>query len=145
MRVVVAMSGGVDSSVSALLLKEQGHDVIGVFLRNGVAASAAGRAPGKGHGCCGATDALDAEEVANALAIPFHALDHAREFGRIVDDFVEAHARGETPNPCVQCNRELKFGALFEFARALGAKRVATGHYARLRARPDDSPGAWHT
>jgi tRNA-specific 2-thiouridylase len=128
MRVVVAMSGGVDSSVSALLLKEAGHDVVGVFLRNGVEAVR----PVGGHGCCGATDAVDAAEVASVLSLPFYALDHAREFGRIVDAFVEAHARGETPNPCVQCNRELKFGALANFARALGAERLATGHYARL-------------
>jgi len=128
MRIVVAMSGGVDSSVSALLLREQGHEVIGAYLRNGV--DAPGR--GRGHGCCGAADAADAEEVAGALSIPFYALDHAREFGRIIDDFVAAYARGETPNPCVQCNRELKFGALLDFARSLGAERLATGHYARL-------------
>jgi tRNA-specific 2-thiouridylase len=132
MRVVVAMSGGVDSSVSALLLREQGHDVIGVFLRNGVEAPVRGH----GHGCCGTTDALDAQEVASSLSIPFYALDHAREFGRIVDAFVETYARGETPNPCVQCNRELKFGALLEFARAMGADRLATGHYARLEPEP---------
>ena len=136
MRVVVAMSGGVDSSVSALLLREQGHDVIGVFLRNGVEAGDQ-PARGRAHGCCGATDALDAEEVASALSIPFYALDHARDFARVIDDFVAAYARGETPNPCVQCNRELKFGALLRFARALGAERLATGHYARVAADGD--------
>ncbi len=133
MRVVVAMSGGVDSSVSALLLREQGHDVLGVFLRNGVEAGARG----KGHGCCGATDARDAEEVAANLGIPFYALDHAAPFGRIIDDFVAAYARGETPNPCMQCNRDLKFGALLEFAERMGAERLATGHYARLVSRDD--------
>jgi len=142
MRVVVAMSGGVDSSVSALLLKEQGHEVIGVFLRNGVEARAGGSADGhgvgRGHGCCGVTDALDAEEVANALGVAFYAIDHSREFATIVDEFVESYARGETPNPCVQCNRDLKFGALLTFARGLGAQRVATGHYARVRALGDD-------
>jgi tRNA-specific 2-thiouridylase len=136
MRVVVAMSGGVDSSVSALLLREAGHDVVGVFLRNGVTAPpargmTAPQARGKGHGCCGVTDALDAEEVAGLLGIPFYALDEAPAFARIVDEFVAAYARGETPNPCVQCNRELKFGELLRFATALGAERVATGHYAR--------------
>jgi tRNA-specific 2-thiouridylase len=131
MRVVVAMSGGVDSSVSALLLKEAGHDVVGVFLRNGVAAPGA---RGRSHGCCGASDALDAEEVAGLLGIPFYALDEAAAFERIVADFVGAYERGETPNPCVQCNRELKFGELLRFANALGAARVASGHYARCEA-----------
>ena len=133
MRVVVAMSGGVDSAVSAHLLQEQGHDVIGVFLRNGV--EAGGR--GKGQGCCGATDARDAEEVAATLRIPFYALDHAGPFARIIDSFVAAYARGETPNPCVQCNREIKFGALLELAQRLDADRLATGHYARLDLAPD--------
>ncbi len=138
MRVVVAMSGGVDSSVAALLLKRQGHDVVGVFLRNGIESNR----PSAGHGCCGATDALDAAEVASALSIPYYALDHAAEFGRIVDDFVAACSRGETPNPCVQCNRELKFGKLLEFAGALGADRLATGHYARVVS-GEDGPELW--
>lgn len=135
MRVVVAMSGGVDSSVSALLLKEHGHEVLGVFLRNGIEAGARG----KGQGCCGATDARDAEEVAAALAIPFYALDHAGPFARVIDEFVAAWARGETPNPCVQCNRDIKFGALLELADRLGAERLATGHYARLAATAVDA------
>jgi tRNA-uridine 2-sulfurtransferase len=128
MRVVVAMSGGVDSSVSALLLREAGHDVVGVFLRNGVTAPGA---RGRGHGCCGVSDALDAEEVAGLLGIPFYSLDESALFERIVAEFVGAHERGETPNPCVQCNREIKFGELLRFANALGAERVASGHYAR--------------
>jgi len=131
MRVVVAMSGGVDSSVSALLLREAGHDVVGVYLRNGVEGP---RARGRGHGCCGVADACDAEEVAALLGIPFYALDESAAFGRIVDEFVDAYARGDTPNPCIQCNRELKFGELLRFARALGVERVATGHYARCTA-----------
>ena len=131
MRVVVAMSGGVDSSVSALLLREAGHDVVGVYLRNGVEGP---RARGRGHGCCGVADACDAEEVAALLGIPFYALDESAAFGRIVDEFVAAYARGDTPNPCIQCNRELKFGELLRFARALGVERVATGHYARCTA-----------
>jgi tRNA-uridine 2-sulfurtransferase len=132
-RVVVAMSGGVDSSVSALLLREQGHDVVGVFLRNGIEAGARGQ----GQGCCGATDARDAEEVAATLRIPFYALDHAAPFRRVIDDFVAAYARGETPNPCVQCNREIKFGALLELAERLGADALATGHYARVSVSSD--------
>jgi tRNA-specific 2-thiouridylase len=131
MRVVVAMSGGVDSSVSALLLREAGHDVVGVYLRNGVESP---RARGKGHGCCGVADACDAEEVAALLGIPFYSLDESAAFDRIVSDFVDSYARGETPNPCIQCNRELKFGELLRFARALGVERVATGHYARCTA-----------
>ncbi|MBL8842608.1 MAG: tRNA 2-thiouridine(34) synthase MnmA [Planctomycetes bacterium] len=130
MRVVVAMSGGVDSSVAALRLRDAGHHVTGVFLRNGIEAGGVG----KGQGCCGATDARDAEEVAAALSIPFYALDHAAPFRRVIDDFVAAWARGETPNPCVQCNRELKFGALLEFATRMGAERLATGHYAAVEA-----------
>ncbi len=133
MRVVVAMSGGVDSSVSALLLREQGHDVIGVFLRNGIEAGARG----KGQGCCGATDARDAEEVAAELSVPFYALDHAGPFTRVIDRFVAAWSRGETPNPCVDCNREIKFGALLELAGRLGADALATGHYAQVRVHPD--------
>jgi len=131
-RVVVAMSGGVDSSVSALLLREQGHDVTGVFLRNGIEAGARG----KGQGCCGATDARDAEEVAAELGVPFYALDHAGPFTSVIDRFVAAWSRGETPNPCVDCNREIKFGALLELAGRLGADALATGHYAEVVTHP---------
>ncbi len=130
MRVIVAMSGGVDSSVAALLLKEAGHDVLGVFLRNGVAAPASETASPKG--CCSVFDACDAEEVAGMLGIAFYSLDHSRGFESIIDRFVDAYARGETPNPCVQCNRDLKFGELFRFAKAMGAEAVATGHYAQV-------------
>ena len=129
MRVVVAMSGGVDSSVAALRLREAGHEVLGVFLRNGVVAESA---IGPTRGCCSVRDACDAEEVAGRLDIPFYSLDHSREFGRIVDDFVAEYAAGRTPNPCVQCNRELKFGELMRFADTVGAEAVASGHYARL-------------
>jgi tRNA-specific 2-thiouridylase len=108
--------------------------VVGVFLRNGVTEP---RARGRGHGCCGVADALDAEEVAGLLGIPFYALDESAAFERIVAGFVGAYARGETPNPCVQCNRELKFGELLRFANALEAERVATGHYARCETRDD--------
>ena len=130
MRIVVAMSGGVDSSVAALLLKEAGHDVTGVFLRNGVTESSV---VGAHQGCCGQRDACDAEEVAGILGMPFYALDHAREFQPLIDSFVADYAAGRTPNPCVDCNRDLKFGALLRFARAQGAELVATGHYARCR------------
>jgi tRNA-specific 2-thiouridylase len=136
MRVLVAMSGGVDSSVAALLLKEAGHDVVGLFLRNGVAAPEAGGRPGH-QGCCSVDDARDARRVADLLGIPFYALDYADGFGRLVDYFVDSYNRGETPSPCVLCNQWLKFGSLAELARGLGAEKIATGHYARTEPRPD--------
>jgi tRNA-specific 2-thiouridylase len=129
MHVVVAMSGGVDSSVAAALLAERGHRVTGVFLRNGVHAGP--RAATGKQGCCSVGDSQDAARVADLLGVPFYALDFAAEFDRIVDDFASEYARGRTPNPCVTCNRDLKLGRLLSFADALGADAVATGHYAR--------------
>lgn len=133
-RIVVAMSGGVDSSVAALLLREAGHDVVGLFMRHGTAEppSPLSLAPSYRQGCCSVDDARDARAVAAALGIPFFVVDFGAEFGRIVDAFVKSYAQGETPNPCVNCNRDLKFGALLTFARSIGASRVATGHYALL-------------
>ncbi len=127
------MSGGVDSSVAALLLQREGHDVVGLFLRNGVSRPA-GAAPSNRQGCCSIEDSRDAAAVAHVLGIPFYVLDHASEFGAVIDDFVAAYRSGRTPNPCVLCNRDLKFGSLLEFARGLGADTVATGHYARIDA-----------
>ena len=141
-RIVLAMSGGVDSSVAAWLLRQQGHDVVGVFMRHGVGADeSCPTEPGvKSHkqGCCSATDAADARRVAGMLEIPFYALNFEEEFGRIVDYFVDEYAAGRTPNPCVVCNTWLKFGRLFQYADSLGAQYVATGHYARLA--PSDDP-----
>ena len=137
-RVVVAMSGGVDSSVAAALLVEQGHDCIGVFMRQGRPEEAAGSLPivepaRSGHqGCCSVADALDARRVADRLGIPLYPLDLTADFGRIIDYFAADYGRGRTPNPCVRCNSWLKFGRLFEHADAVGATHVATGHYARL-------------
>lgn len=143
MRVVLAMSGGVDSSASALLLREQGYEVIGLFMRSGAAAEeTCATTPGllpvlesRGHkqGCCSAADAADARRVADALDIPFHALNFRDAFGRIKDYFADEYLAGRTPNPCVMCNNWLKFGKLWDFARSVGAERIATGHYARLR------------
>ncbi|QDU91708.1 tRNA-specific 2-thiouridylase MnmA [Pirellulimonas nuda] len=150
------MSGGVDSSVAAHLLLEQGHDVVGVFMRHGekspaacdlepasaktllpiIGQGGAGRLDHK-QGCCTASDAEDARRVADRLAIPFYAIDLQAEFGRIIDYFADEYARGRTPNPCVQCNNWIKFGKLFDYADAVGAQYVATGHYARLRAGED--------
>ena len=146
-RVVLAMSGGVDSSVAAHLLLEQGHDVVGVFMRHGEESAAAcdlesgetnpllpllqNRADHK-QGCCSASDAEDARKVADRLSIPFYALNLQKDFSRIIDYFVDEYTIGRTPNPCVMCNNWLKFGRLFDYADSVGAEYVATGHYAQL-------------
>jgi tRNA-specific 2-thiouridylase len=145
------MSGGVDSSVAAHLLCQQGHEVVGVFMRHGEEAMQAcsldgstARSPllplyeprsGHKQGCCGASDAEDARRVADRLGIDFYALNLQSEFRRIVDYFVDEYTAGRTPNPCVMCNNWIKFGKLFDYADGLGAEFVATGHYARLESR----------
>jgi tRNA-specific 2-thiouridylase len=144
-RVVVAMSGGVDSSVAAALLVESGHDCVGVFMRQGRPPGAAGAddaAAGRpGHqGCCGVADALDARRVADRLGIPLYPLDLTPDFARVIDYFAAEYGRGRTPNPCVKCNTWLKFGRLFHHADAIGATHVATGHYAILESDPDGVP-----
>jgi tRNA-specific 2-thiouridylase len=144
------MSGGVDSSVAAALLVEAGHDCVGVFMRHAQPAlpppqGAAGLpvlplAKAGHQGCCSATDALDARRVADRLGIPLFALDLTDDFERIIDSFVTDYGHGRTPNPCVRCNTWLKFGRLFDYADAIGASHVATGHYARLASEPDGTP-----
>ena len=146
-RVVLAMSGGVDSSVAAWLLREQGHEVVGLFMRHGVAAEApcaAGpdRPAGRRQGCCTAADAADARRVAHMLEIPFYALNFEAEFGWIVDYFVDEYTAGRTPNPCIVCNTWLKFGKLFEYANGIGAEHVSTGHHARLVPTGNTQPPA---
>lgn len=157
-RVVLAMSGGVDSSVAAHLLLKAGHQVVGVFMRHGEESSqvcrvesptggttskeksslpvlsqlAQGRADHK-QGCCTASDAADARRVASKMGIPFYALDLQQDFRRIVDYFVDDYLNGRTPNPCVKCNHWIKFGRLFEYADDVDAQFVATGHYAQMR------------
>ncbi|MFL5330085.1 MAG: tRNA 2-thiouridine(34) synthase MnmA [Gemmataceae bacterium] len=133
MRVLLAMSGGVDSSVAAVLLKEQGYDVVGLFMRTGVHhPTPDSRQPtSPSRGCCSAVDAGDARRVADRLDIPFYAFDFEEDFGRIIDYFADEYLAGRTPNPCVQCNTWLKFGKLWDFAQQIGADRIATGHYAR--------------
>ena len=156
-RVLLAMSGGVDSSVAAYLLHEQGYEVIGLFMRTGVheevpratgcslpvlgPADSAHR-PAHKRGCCSAADAADARRVADMLDIPFYALDFEHDFGRIMDYFVEEYTHGRTPNPCVMCNNWLKFGRLWEYAQQIGADYVATGHYARIAPVNKDAQAA---
>jgi tRNA-uridine 2-sulfurtransferase len=140
-KIVVAMSGGVDSSVAAALLREQGWQVIGVFLRlgspHGVQESSdESCSTGHKQGCCSVMDAADARHVAQALDIPFYVLNFEAEFGRVIDYFVAEYNRGRTPNPCVRCNDWLKFGRLIEYAEAVGADCLATGHYARMGVDP---------
>jgi tRNA-specific 2-thiouridylase len=136
-RVVVAMSGGVDSSVAAWLLARQGHDLVGLFMRNGVQAE---HGEARRKSCCSSGDARDARMVAASLGIPFQAVDLAEEFGAIIRYFLGEYSAGRTPNPCAVCNRDLKFGKLLELADELGAEHVATGHYARVE-RPAESGG----
>lgn len=158
-KVVVAMSGGVDSSVAAKLLQERGHEVVGVFMRHGgtaedsasdcesgacdpsarrgeaaIALPQAKPVEKKAHkqGCCSVNDADDARLVAAMLDIPFYVLNFEKDFGRIIDYFVTEYNAGRTPNPCVRCNDWLKFGKLFDFADSIDAEFVATGHYARI-------------
>jgi len=129
-RVLVAMSGGVDSSVAAARMVDAGHDVVGVHL---ALSSAPGTLRTGSRGCCSKEDAGDARRVADVLDIPFYVWDFADRFSEdVVDDFVSSYARGETPNPCVRCNERIKFSALADRALALGFDAVATGHYARL-------------
>jgi len=131
-RVVVAMSGGVDSSVAAHLLHGAGHPLVGLFMRNGVHVEAS-----ESHkkSCCSVSDARDARMVAGALGIPFQAVDLKAEFGGIIRYFLAEYAAGRTPNPCAICNRDLKFQRLLDFADELECEGVATGHYARLDVR----------
>lgn len=137
------MSGGVDSSVAAALLLEEGYEVIGCFMRLGspgeaidepVLDAACESRPvriGK-QGCCSINDAQDARQVAATLGIPLYVCNFKKDFGRIIDYFVDEYAQGRTPNPCVRCNDWLKFGKLHEYATQLGASHVASGHYARV-------------
>jgi tRNA-specific 2-thiouridylase len=119
----------VDSSVAALLLQEAGDDVVAVFMRNGVSAGNTAK-----KSCCSAADSRDAATVASRLGISFFAIDYAREFSGLIDRFVDEYRRGRTPNPCVLCNQDLKFGQLFSLAESMDAESVATGHYARVES-----------
>jgi tRNA-specific 2-thiouridylase len=131
MKVLVAMSGGVDSAVAAARAVEAGHEVVGVHLalsRN------AGTLRTGSRGCCTIEDSMDAQRVANMLGIPFYVWDFSERFKHdVVDDFIAEYQAGRTPNPCMRCNERIKFAALLEKALALGFDAVATGHYAEVR------------
>ena len=127
--VVVAMSGGVDSATAAALLVSRGHRVVGITMR---LYNARGTLAGTGR-CCGPRDIEDARRVCSHLDIPFYVVDFEADFdAAVVDPFVDAYLAGETPNPCARCNQHIKFTPLLRRARALGAERLVTGHYARI-------------
>ncbi|MFC8179893.1 MULTISPECIES: tRNA 2-thiouridine(34) synthase MnmA [Nocardiaceae] len=130
MRVLAAMSGGVDSAVAAARAVDEGHDVVGVHL---ALSTEPGTLRTGSRGCCSKEDAGDARRAADVLGIPFYVWDFADRFKEdVIDDFVESYAAGETPNPCLRCNEKIKFSALADRALALGFDAVATGHYAQL-------------
>ncbi|MBJ8343444.1 tRNA 2-thiouridine(34) synthase MnmA [Antrihabitans sp. YC2-6] len=130
MRVLAAMSGGVDSAVAAARVVAAGHDVVGVHL---ALSAEPGTLRTGARGCCSKEDAGDARRAADVLGIPFYVWDFAERFKEdVIDDFVDSYAAGETPNPCLRCNEKIKFSALADRAFALGFDAVATGHYAQL-------------
>ncbi len=135
-RVVVAMSGGVDSSVAAALLVEQGYDVIGMMMRLWSEPASGASAPA--NRCCTPDQMADARRVAGLLGIPFYVVDVQDHFRQtIVQFFIDEHAHGRTPNPCIECNRQIRFTYLLERALALDADYLATGHYAQVRHTPN--------
>lgn len=134
-RIVVAMSGGVDSSVAAGYLKSQGYDVIGISLQLHDMAESVDNEFGT---CCSLSDLNDARRVADKIGIPFYVTDMEKEFQKgVIDDFVHEYLAGRTPNPCVRCNEKVKFHTLMDWAMDLGASYLATGHYASIRATDD--------
>jgi len=145
-KVLVAMSGGVDSSVAAALLQREGYVIVGCFMRLGSPGEAIDECSTDktiriGHqGCCSLNDADDARLVAAKLDIPFYVCNFKQDFGRIIDYFVDEYNIGRTPNPCIRCNDWLKFGKLHEYAKQINADFIATGHYARIDHTHPDNP-----
>ena len=138
LRVLAAMSGGVDSAVAAARVAEAGHDVTGVHLA--LSANPSSYRTGA-RGCCTLEDARDARRAADVIGIPFYVWDMAERFhADVVRDFVEEYARGNTPNPCLRCNEKIKFAAVLDRAIALGFDAVCTGHHARLEPAPGGGP-----
>ena len=130
-KVVVGMSGGVDSSVAAYLLKEQGYDVIGVTMQ--IWQDEEQAAQEENGGCCGLSAVDDARRVAAALEIPYYVMNFKKEFKEnVIDYFVEEYQNGRTPNPCIACNRYVKWESLLQRSLSIGAEYIATGHYARV-------------
>ncbi len=139
-RVIVAMSGGVDSSVAAAMLSRRGYDVIGIAMR--LASEPATPLSKRRGTCCSHDDFEDARRVAELMDFPFYVIDLRADFNaRVIDNFVSEYLGGRTPNPCVMCNREIKFDRLWSRARALDADFIATGHYARINR---DDRGRFH-
>src|ERR1700755_984559 len=135
-RVLLGMSGGVDSSVAGYLLREQGYDVVGVTMKVWPQ-DCISRAEDK---CCGPQAVADARGVAHSLGFPHYVVDEADQFERLVIDYFSSeYQAGRTPNPCVMCNEKLKFGNLWEKAEALGCEYIATGHYAIIEHAAGDS------
>ena len=133
MRVIAALSGGVDSAVAAARAVDAGHEVVGVHL----ALSRSRTTAGSSKGCCSIADAQDARRIADVLDIPYYVWDLSEDFARdVIDDFVEAYREGLTPNPCLRCNETIKFAAVLDRALALGYDAVCTGHYARIESGP---------
>ena len=121
-KVMLGMSGGVDSSVSALLLKDAGYEVIGVTMELF-----------KGGSCCNINTYIDAKAVCNSIGIPHFTLDYQKKFKEyVIDDFINCYANQKTPNPCIECNKFMKFGYMYEKAKEMGCEYIATGHYAKM-------------
>ncbi len=129
-RVVLALSGGVDSSVAGHLLKQAGHEVIGVFILHAQGLRSDTSSPEQG--CGSSVVAAEAQKAADGLGIPFEVLDLQSEFQPVIDYFVDEYAAGRTPNPCIFCNALIKFGKLYEYAKSIGVDHLATGHYAKI-------------